>query len=246
MTLVVEDASGAVLNEITLASEGDGYFSALVPSVVAGTLYRYRLDAGPSCFPDPASRAQPFGPHGPSQVVDPASFTWTDQSWAGVRLEGQVLYELHVGTFTPEGTWRAAMDHLPALTDVGITTIEMMPIAEFSGRFGWGYDGVDLFAPSHLYGTPDDLRRFVDRAHQLGLGVLLDVVYNHLGPDGNYLGQFSRSYFTTRYNNEWGDAINFDDGARASAGVRGRERRILDRRIPLRRAPPRRHTVDLR
>jgi maltooligosyltrehalose trehalohydrolase len=145
--------------------------------------------------------------------VDPASFTWTDQSWAGVRLEGQVLYELHVGTFTSEGTWRAAMDHLPALTDMGITTIEMMPIAEFSGRFGWGYDGVDLFAPSHLYGAPDDLRRFVDRAHQLGLGVLLDVVYNHLGPDGNYLGQYSRSYFTTRYNNEWGDAINFDDGA---------------------------------
>jgi maltooligosyltrehalose trehalohydrolase len=137
-----------VLNEITLASEGDGYFSALVSSVGAGTLYRYRLDAGPSCFPDPASRAQPFGPHGPSQVVDPASFTWTDQSWAGVRLDGQVLYELHVGTFTPEGTWRAAMDHLPALTDVGITTIEMMPIAEFSGRFVGDMTGVDLFARS--------------------------------------------------------------------------------------------------
>jgi maltooligosyltrehalose trehalohydrolase len=214
VTLVVEDASGAVSNETAVAPEGDGYFSALVPSAGAGTLYRYRLDGGPSCFPDPASRAQPFGPHGPSQVVDPASFGWTDRSWPGIRLDGQVLYELHVGTFTPEGTWRAAMDHLPSLVDVGITTIEMMPIAEFAGRFGWGYDGVDLFAPTHLYGTPDDLRRFVDRAHHLGLGVILDVVYNHLGPDGNYLAQFSRSYFTTRYDNEWGDAINFDDGAR--------------------------------
>ena len=122
----------------------------------------------PSRFPDPASRAQPFGPHGPSQVVDPDAFEWTDHSWAGLHLEGQVLYELHVGTFTREGTWRAAMDHLPALAEIGITAIEMMPVAEFPGRFGWGYDGVDLFAPSHLYGTPDDLRRFVDRAHHLG------------------------------------------------------------------------------
>jgi maltooligosyltrehalose trehalohydrolase len=212
-TLVIEDGAGEVLREVPLTSEGDGYFSALVPAVVPGTLYRYRLDASTSRFPDPASRAQPSGPHGASMVVDPRAFEWTDQSWAGVRLEGQVLYELHVGTFTREGTWRAAMDHLPALADVGITTIEMMPIAEFSGRFGWGYDGVDLFAPSHLYGAPDDLRRFVDRAHHLGLGVILDAVYNHFGPDGNYLAQFSPSYFATKYHNEWGDAINFDDNA---------------------------------
>jgi len=203
------------LEEVPLASEGDGYFAALAPAARVGTLYRYRLGASTSCFPDPASRAQPFGPHGPSQVVDPDAFVWTDQSWGGISVEGQVLYELHVGTFTPEGTWRAAMDHLQPLVDIGMTTIEMMPVAEFSGRFGWGYDGVDLFAPTHLYGTPDDLRRFVDRAHGLGLGVILDVVYNHLGPDGNYLGQFSRSYFTTRYKNEWGDAINFDDRAAA-------------------------------
>ncbi|HEX7795336.1 MAG TPA: malto-oligosyltrehalose trehalohydrolase [Vicinamibacterales bacterium] len=213
VTLVIESESGAVLEELPLAAEGDGYFSALVPAAHAGTLYRYRLGASTSCFPDPASRAQPFGPHGPSQVVDPNAFVWTDQSWGGVNVHGQVLYELHVGTFTPEGTWRAAMDHLQSLVEIGMTTIEMMPVAEFSGRFGWGYDGVDLFAPTHLYGTPDDLRRFVDRAHGLGLGVILDVVYNHLGPDGNYLAQFSRSYFTNRYKNEWGDAINFDDGA---------------------------------
>src|SRR5262249_44460901 len=202
-----------VLKEFVLASEGVGYFSALVPSVGAGTLYRYRFDDDPASFPDPASRAQPFGPHGPSQIVDPSMFAWTDQSWRGLRLEGQVLYELHVGTFTPEGTWRAAMDHLPALVELGISAIEMMPVAEYPGRFGWGYDGVNLFAPTHLYGAPDDLRRFVDRAHGLGLGVILDVVYNHFGPDGNYLAQFSRSYFTSRYKNEWGDAINFDDRA---------------------------------
>jgi maltooligosyltrehalose trehalohydrolase len=213
VTLVVEQEGGNVVGEVPLAHEGSGYFSSFVPSVAAGTLYRYRLDAESSRFPDPASRAQPFGPHGPSQVINPASFEWTDQSWKGIQLKGQVLYELHIGTFTREGTWRAAMDYLPPLVDVGITTIEMMPVSEFAGRFGWGYDGVNLFAPTHLYGTPDDLRRFVDCAHRLGLGVMLDVVYNHLGPDGNYLAQYSRSYFTTRYKNEWGDAINYDDGA---------------------------------
>jgi maltooligosyltrehalose trehalohydrolase len=212
-TLAIENDAGEVIREVVLASEGDGYFSAFVPAVAPGTLYRYRLDNGPSRFPDPASRAQPFGPHGPSQVVDPNAFEWTDRSWAGLHLEGQVLYELHVGTFTRDGTWRAAMDHLPALAEIGITAIEMMPVAEFSGRFGWGYDGVDLFAPSHLYGAPDDLRRFIDRAHHLGLGVILDVVYNHFGPDGNYLAQFSPSYFASKYHNEWGDAINFDDHA---------------------------------
>src|SRR5262245_32274838 len=150
-TLVLEDGAGEAIREVPLTVEGGGYFAALVSSVGAGALYRYRLDDAASRFPDPASRAQPFGPHGPSQIVDPASFEWSDQSWPGVRLEGQVLYELHVGTFTREGTWRAAMEHFASLADLGITAIEMMPIAEFSGRFGWGYDGVDLFAPSHLY-----------------------------------------------------------------------------------------------
>src|SRR5204863_2031838 len=119
---------------------------------------------------------QPLGPHGPSQVVDASRFEWTDDAWGGLELPGQVLYELHVGTFTQEGTWAAALEELPELADLGITVIELMPVVEFPGRFGWGYDGVDLFAPFHLYGEPDDMRRFIDRAHASGLGVILDVV----------------------------------------------------------------------
>jgi len=213
--LVLEDESGTVLRECPLEAEPQGYFSLFVPKVSAGTLYRYRFGSAPERFPDPASRFQPRGPHGPSQVVDPASFTWRDAAWRGLTLTGQVLYEMHVGTFTEEGTWLAAIEHLPALAELGVTAIEMMPVAEFPGRRGWGYDGVDLYAPSHLYGTPDDLRRLVDRAHELGLGVILDVVYNHLGPDGNFLREFKPAYFSTRYQNEWGDAINFDDDAAA-------------------------------
>ncbi len=126
--------------------------------------------------------------------------------------KGQVLYEMHVGTFTPEGTWAAAETQIEALVDLGVTVIEMMPVADFAGRFGWGYDGVNLYAPTRLYGGPDDLRSFVNRAHALGIGVILDVVYNHLGPDGNYLGDFSPDYFTDRYKNDWGCAINFEGG----------------------------------
>lgn len=194
----------------SLEPEGTGYFSALVKDLRPGALYRYRLDGEDRLYPDPASRYQPRGPHGPSLVVDPDSFVWSDAAWNGVRLEGQVIYELHVGTFTREGTWAAAARQLPELAALGITVIEMMPVAEFPGRFGWGYDGVGLYAPSHLYGEPDDLRRFVDAAHRQGLAVILDVVYNHLGPDGNYLGQFSTDYFTHRYANEWGEPLNFD------------------------------------
>ncbi len=194
---------------VELEREADGYFSGFAEDLCAGALYRYRLDGG-DAFPDPASRFQPDGPHGPSRVVDTLAFDWTDQSWKGVGREGQVLYEMHVGTFTREGTWEAAARELPELARLGITVIEIMPIAEFPGRFGWGYDGVDLFAPSHLYGEPDDLRRFVDRAHAAGLGVILDVVYNHFGPDGNYLGQFADAWFTDRHKNDWGEAINFD------------------------------------
>jgi maltooligosyltrehalose trehalohydrolase len=215
VTLVVEDESRSVLGEWPLVAEPNGYFSAFVPTAVAGTLYQYSLGQASRRFPDPASRFQPLGPHGPSQVVDPRTFEWTDSAWRGAELGRQVLYEMHVGTFTEAGTWMAAIEHLPALVELGITTIEMMPVAEFPGRRGWGYDGVDLFAPSHLYGTPDDLRRLVDGAHALGLGVILDVVYNHFGPDGNFLREFSPAYFATRYDNEWGDAINFDDEAAA-------------------------------
>src|SRR5262249_47564714 len=168
-----------------------------------------RLDGG-NRLPDPASRYQPEGPHGPSQIVDPTAFRWTDKAWPGVELAGQVIYEMHIGTFTREGTWRAAQAEFPELKAAGITVIEVMPVAEFAGTFGWGYDGVDLFAPTRLYGEPDDFRRFVDAAHSVGLAVILDVVYNHIGPDGNYLKQFSPAYFTDRYKNEWGEALNFD------------------------------------
>jgi maltooligosyltrehalose trehalohydrolase len=193
-----------------LDPEGNGYFSGHVPAAGTGTLYRFRLDDGPDLFPDPASRFQPQGPHGPSQVVDPGAFAWTDAGWRGTPLAGQVLYEMHVGTFTRQGTWTAAAHQLLELAAVGINVLEVMPVAEFPGSFGWGYDGVDLFAPTRLYGTPDDFRRFVDRAHAAGLGVILDVVYNHVGPDGNFLKEFSADYFTDRYKNEWGEAINFD------------------------------------
>jgi len=192
-----------------LQSEGSGYFAAVVQAH-SGQRYGFRLDGSSRLLPDPASRFQPAGPHEASEIIDPRTYRWHDDGWRGVELKGQVIYELHPGTFTREGTWAAAQSQLGELARLGITTIELMPVAEFEGRFGWGYDGVDMFAPSHLYGHPDDLRRFVDAAHALGIAVILDVVYNHLGPVGNYLRQFSPAYFTDRYPNEWGDAINFD------------------------------------
>jgi maltooligosyltrehalose trehalohydrolase len=173
-------------------------------------LYRYRLDGGETLLPDPASRFQPHGPHGPSQIVDPAAFGWSDADWPGIHIDGQVIYEMHIGTFTREGTWSAAVRQLEELATAGITVLELMPVNEFPGRFGWGYDGVDFFAPTRLYGNPDDFRRFVDTAHAFGLGVILDVVYNHIGPDGNYLNSFSADYFTDRYKTDWGKAFNFD------------------------------------
>jgi maltooligosyltrehalose trehalohydrolase len=203
---------------VPLKPEGNGYFSALVRGAAPGTDYCFKLDGGTQAFPDPASRFQPQGPHGPSRVLDPSSFAWTDAAWPGIRPAGLVIYELHVGTFTPEGTWDAAGRELPALTDLGVTCIEVMPVADFAGTFGWGYDGVNLFAPTRLYGAPDDFRRFVDRAHALGVGVILDLVYNHLGPDGNYLAEFSPDYFSQKHKTDWGDAINFD--GQGSAPVR--------------------------
>ncbi len=195
--------------EVPLTAEAGGYWSGWSAAASAGMHYRYRLDNGE--FPDPASRFQPKGPHGASQIVDPAIFQWSDDQWKGVAREGQVLYEMHLGTFTREGTWAAAMAELPQLAELGVTLLEVMPVADFPGRFGWGYDGVNLFAPTRLYGEPDDFRRFVDRAHSLGLGVILDVVYNHFGPDGNFLKEFAPHYFTTRYATDWGDPPNFDD-----------------------------------
>jgi maltooligosyltrehalose trehalohydrolase len=192
-----------------LERDADGYFSGLVSEMTTGDRYWIRLD-GETLRPDPVSRYQPDGPHGPSQVVDPDGFEWTDAGWEGIGREGQVLYEMHVGTFTQEGTWAAAAGQLEELAGLGITVVEMMPVNDFAGRFGWGYDGVNFYAPTRLYGSPDDLRRFIDRAHTLGLGIILDVVYNHLGPDGNFLADFSPDYFTDRYTNDWGQAINFE------------------------------------
>ena len=203
---VVFEGGGAAVD---LARESSGYFSGVAPQAGPGSLYRFRLDGG-DAFPDPASRFQPEGPHGPSEVIDPGVFRWSDQTWRGVNLPGPVIYEMHVGTFTREGTWEDARWRLKALRETGVTVLELMPVADFPGRFGWGYDGVGLFAPVSIYGRPDDFRRFVDDAHALGLAVILDVVYNHLGPDGNYLKEYSTDYFTDRYENEWGDAINFD------------------------------------
>jgi maltooligosyltrehalose trehalohydrolase len=209
LDVIVEYGAGSKRTFHSLTIEPGGYFSGAV-NVGAGTRYGFRVDGGERFYPDPASRFQPDGPHGLSSIVDPKQFQWTDSHWPGVTMKGQIIYEMHIGTFTNEGTWRAAMEQLPELARIGMTVVEMMPIADFPRNFGWGYDGVDLFAPSHLYGTPDDLRAFVDRAHTLGLAVILDVVYNHFGPDGNYLGVYSDDYLVRGEGHEWGDVINFD------------------------------------
>jgi maltooligosyltrehalose trehalohydrolase len=194
---------------IALEKYRDGTFGACVPHVRAGARYRYRIDGG-NAFPDPATRFQPDGVHGPSEVVDP-SFAWTDAGWRGVQSTDLVIYELHVGTFTPQGTFAGVTERLPYLKELGITAIELMPVADFPGQRGWGYDGVDLFAPARCYGRPDDLRTLVNEAHRLGIAVLLDVVYNHLGPEGNYLPSFSKHYWSQRKDNPWGgECLNFD------------------------------------
>jgi maltooligosyltrehalose trehalohydrolase len=192
---------------VSMARDPKGYHEAVVNNAGPGTLYRYRLD-GQNERPDPASRFQPDGVHGPSQVVDP-DFSWSATNWPGLLLKDYVLYELHVGTFTPGGTFSAIVRHLDELKDLGITALELMPVAQFSGNRNWGYDGVYPFAVQNSYGGPDDLKRLVDECHRRGLAVVLDVVYNHLGPEGNYLADFA-PYFTDRYRTPWGAAINFD------------------------------------
>lgn len=189
--------------------DADGYFSLAVSGISAGALYQFKLADSADPAADPASRFQPKGPLGPSMVVDPDDFLWHDRDWRGMGPAHQVLYEMHVGTFTPEGTYASATEKLPFLKEIGITCLEVMPVNEFCGEFGWGYDGVLPYAPTRLYGEPDDLRRFIDRAHQLGMGVILDVVYNHFGV-GDRFRDFSADYFTDRYWNEWGSSINFD------------------------------------
>jgi maltooligosyltrehalose trehalohydrolase len=202
--------------DIPMEPRDDGYFVAALSDVRAGQRYWYRL--GEQLRPDPASRFQPEGPFGPSMVVDPDAFSWRVRDWAGaLPRHRHVVYELHIGTFTRDGIWAAACERLPHLASLGVTTLEVMPIAEFDGRFGWGYDGVFLFAPFHRYGTPDDVRHFVDAAHAAGLAVILDVVYNHLGPSGNVLHEFSKLYFA-EHATEWGQGFNLD--GECSAPVR--------------------------
>ena len=185
-----------------------GYHFANIEPVEAGMRYLYRLD-GSRELPDPASRFQPEGVHGPSQLVDTSAFEWADREWKGVELEGSIFYELHVGTYTPAGTFNALIGHLEDLRSLGVTTIEVMPVAQFPGAHNWGYDGVFPFAPQNTYGGPEGLQQMVDAAHARGLGVALDVVYNHLGPEGNYLCAYA-PYFTDRYRTPWGEAINYD------------------------------------
>lgn len=192
---------------LPLQSQPNGYFAAHLPGAPPGSLYFYHLDGGPD-RPDPASRCQPRGVHGPSQVVS-SHFDWTDGGWSGLPLSEYVLYELHVGTFSPEGTFDAVIGRLAELKQLGITAIELMPVAQFPGTRNWGYDGVYPFAVQHSYGGPAGLKRLVNACHALGLAVVLDVVYNHLGPEGNYLAEFG-PYFTDQYRTPWGQAINFD------------------------------------
>lgn len=192
-----------------LAPSDDGCFTVHVPGIGAGAHYRFRID-GNGPFPDPYSRFQPVDIHGPSEVIDPSAYAWRDAGWSGLRPDGLVIYEAHVGTMTRLGTFEAFIDELDVLRDLGISAIELMPVAQCPGRRNWGYDGVALFAPSNAYGRPDDLRRLVDEAHQRGLGVIMDVVYNHLGPEGNYLRAYAMSYFSDRHTTPWGEGLNWD------------------------------------
>lgn len=206
--VIIYDGNDPTASHI-LSAEAAGYHSGHIKEIRPGTRYMYRLDGGDP-RPDPASRFQPETVHGPSQVVDPLAFTWTDGDWHGLPLEDLMVYELHVGTATPDGTFESLIERLDELRTLGITAIELMPVADFPGDRNWGYDGVDLFAPARAYGGPEGLRRLVNAAHERGLAVLLDVVYNHFGPDGNYLRQYSTAYFTDRHHTPWGAALNFD------------------------------------
>jgi malto-oligosyltrehalose trehalohydrolase len=192
-----------------MSPAGEGWYQLELADAGPGTLYRYRIDDRIE-VPDPASRCNPQDVHGPSMVVDPAAFDWGDERWRGLPWERSVIYELHVGTFTPEGSFRAAEDRLAHLVDLGITAIELMPIAECPGAHNWGYDGVLPFAPEARYGAPEALKRLIAAAHRRGLMVFLDVVYNHFGPEGNYLGAYATGFFTERHRTPWGAAINFD------------------------------------
>ena len=212
---------GEVRDRLAMRKDDRGYWNAIAPDVTAGTRYRYQINDpegdGTGAWPDPASRYQPLGVHGPSEVVDHDSFEWTDASWRGLELADYIIYELHVGTFTPGGTFESAIERLSDLVDLGITAVEIMPVAQFPGERNWGYDGVFPYAVQNSYGGPEGLKKLVDACHEKGLAVVMDVVYNHFGPEGNYTGKFG-PYTTDRYRTPWGNAINFDDAY--SSGVR--------------------------
>ncbi|HET9897778.1 MAG TPA: malto-oligosyltrehalose trehalohydrolase [Streptosporangiaceae bacterium] len=193
---------------LPMSPAGDGWWSCREDAAGPGSCYAYSLNGGPE-RPDPRAPFQPFGINGPSKLIDHESFGWSDAGWRGVPLPGSVIYECHIGTFSAEGTFAGAIRHLDHLVGLGVDLVEIMPVAEFSGMRGWGYDGVHLFAPHHAYGGPDGLKRLVDAAHARGLGVIIDVVYNHLGPAGNYLPEYG-PYFTSRQATWWGEAVNFD------------------------------------
>ena len=201
--------------DVAMRALARGWHEAWAEDVAAGTPYAFRIDTG-AAVPDPASRAQPWDVNGPSAVVDPGAFAWTDAAWRGRPWHEAVVYELHVGTFTPAGTYAAAQERLAELAELGITAIELMPLADFAGRRNWGYDGVLPFAPDAAYGTPEDLKRFVQAAHAHGLMVLLDVVYNHFGPEGNHLARYAPQFFNAAHQTPWGAAINFDGAASAT------------------------------
>lgn len=208
----IEDDEGNIIRQVRLRSDAFGYFSGTDSEGKEGDLYKYCVD-GKGSYPDPASRFQPKGVHGPSMVLDASAFTWNDQQWKRPAFRDLVIYEAHIGAFTKEGTFTAAADRLEYLRDLGVNAVEVMPIADFAGDRNWGYDGVCLFAPARVYGHPDDFRRFVERAHQLGLAVILDVVYNHFGPSGCYLQKFADEYLNPALQTPWGSAINFSESA---------------------------------
>ena len=188
---------------------GEGWHELIVRDAAPGTLYRFRLPDG-MLVPDPASRFQPQDVHGPSEVIDPTAYRWHDEAWTGQPWHETVLYELHVGTFTEAGTFRAAIDRLDHLAALGVTAVEVMPVGDFPGRRNWGYDGVLPYAPDASYGRPEDFKAFVEAAHLRGISVILDVVYNHFGPDGNYLSLYAPGFFTERHHTPWGAAVNYD------------------------------------
>ncbi|MCF8198766.1 MAG: malto-oligosyltrehalose trehalohydrolase [Sulfuritalea sp.] len=204
--------------ELPMMSPGTGWFELTLPTAGAGSRYQFRLQDGPNegmLVPDPASRYNPDDIHGPSEVIDPVAFEWPDEEWRGRPWEEAVIYELHIGTFTPAGNFDGVIERLDYLAELGVTALEIMPVADFPGRHNWGYDGVLPFAPDAAYGRPEDFKRLVAASHERGLMVLLDVVYNHFGPEGNYLHAYAPTFFNAQHETPWGAAINFDgEGSR--------------------------------